>query len=442
MPTERQTGRIKRNRNGGPRRKVHPQKYDKQWSEASGPKDWVPAPGYDSLSDAPPDLVMRAATEKLPWVQKFVLEGCPYGKLLPYAVASAELRNLPLEAVPPYKTLNTWAHQYMGYGILGLVDKVRKTAGDERVLDGEAKHLVEVGLVGGKQGYSNLTSFVNRHTPSHEKPIKYHSIYRYAKKFKRENAALMAMATAGEVAVRNRFRLALSHGILPGGVEWAVDSTVANNWARIPDLTEPGGWKPVRPVFTLIEDIGSRVVLTFNFSLVAIDSGIILGTFQRAVDPAFNHPGLFSFPPPHRVSVDPGAEHRGVFSQAMKRMGIDLKVGRSNEPQGRARLERAIESVETEVFAHQVGYSATQKRFDPYAPPEADTKRNLTQLKYDPYRLEVPIMALPRIPDLEAAVLGWATVYNDRSHRGLPLDSAELRRLIALTDHYDTLEVA
>lgn len=439
MPTDRQKGRITRNRTVGHRRTSQPKRYAAHWADTVGPKAWLPAPSYTSLSEAPDDLVMRAATEKLPWIQRFLNENCPRGMLERYARKHAESEDIPAEDIPPYKTLNTWVHQYRGWGLLGLVDSVRGDAGKSS-LDADAEHLVEVGLVGGKKGYSALTSFVARHTRADKDSPKYHSIYRRAKEFERKNPHLLAISTDGRLAFKNRFRLALTHGLLPGGHTWSVDSTVADIWVRIPDPTNPHGWKPARPVLTVVEDLGSRMFLTFNLSLFGIDSGTILSTFQRAVDPAHNYPGLYSFPLPRRVAVDKGSEHRGDFLKAMKELHVEVVPGAPNDPEARARLERLIGSVSTEVFAHRVGYSRTERRFDAYAPPEADTKRTLVQLKYEPYRLEVPVLALPRLPDIEAAILAWATTHNDRPHPGLPADSPELRRLIALTEEYDSLD--
>ena len=136
------------------------------------------------------------------------------------------------------------------------------------------------------------------------------------------------------------------------------------------------------------------MLVTYNLSFKAIDSGILLGTFRRVVNQDANYPGLLSPGVPRKVLVDAGAENQGLFRETLTRLGVEVSVSSGYHPERNGREERLIQTVQTEVLAALPGYAKLHKRFDPYAPAEKEQTRRLGSLKYEPYRLELPVTAL------------------------------------------------
>jgi hypothetical protein len=430
MSTTRSIARVARARSAGqpcsaPRRRG-------AWSgDAAAPQSRF-VPWYSQLSDVPEEMLTRVSQEKLPWIKRFVEEGSPWGGLRTYAQAYAAAMSITPEEIPPYTTLNTWAHRYREFGLLGLVDRVRVTTGQLKVVSPEQEKLIEVALFGGKSSYASITRLLASRAEVGECPS-YGTVRRVAQQMEARDPHLAAIARHGLLWWRNNHRLALTNGALPGGYRLAVDSTVADVWVRVRDLSRLEGWKPMRPVLTVIEDVGTRMLVSFNLSLVAIDSGIITGTFLRACNQAVQdevHPGLISPGIPFEVSTDQGSENRGQFRRLLARLGVQLVGQRENHPEAHGHIERLIGTVTASLFRSLPGYSATQRPFNPYAPAESDGKRRVTSLKYDPYRLELPLSALLTIDELEERLLAWATTYNQTPHGGLPAESAGLQQMI------------
>lgn len=433
----RKAERVRRNQPGAARRRTSVERYREAWSADAAAPQSTYVPAHSQLSDVPLNLVMRAAREKLPWVRRFVAEGCPWGHLRRYAEDYADAMGIPRSEVPPYTTLNTWAHRYKEYGLRGLVDRVRKDAESYRALTTEQEHELEIGLFGGKANYSSLAQMLAARSSDEEIPS-YHTVRRAARRLEERDPHLAAIARHGLLWWRNHYRLALSHGVLPGGYRLSVDSTVADIWVRIPDQSLPEGWRPIRPVLTVVTDVGTRLWAAFNLSLVAVDSGIICGTFLRACNQDVQdevHPGLISPGIPFEVCLDQGSEHRGGFRKLLDLLGVEVVPGRENEPEAHAHVERLIETITQQLFRLLPGFSETHKVFNPYAPPEADAKRRVRDLKYDPYRLELPVTSLSTLDELEERILAWATVYNHRPHSGLPAESVALQQMIRASLH-------
>lgn len=422
MGRKRKRGRIRRNRSTGGKSET-----DDSEETGSGGREYMGPPQFEDVSLVPPELLERAVRHKLPWIQRYVNEGRPRGQIEDYAELAKKAMDIK-EPVPAYTTLMTWARRYEEYGILGLVDSVHSHAGKSYKLGGDGKLLIRVAILGGKQSITGARSFLIEHLGAERTPS-YNTCLREVHRIRRNEPHLYSLAQHGEVYFKNIFRLAIAQGALPAGYRYEVDSTVADIWVRVPDPRNPGEWEPVRPVLTVVQDSGSRALLAFNLSLSAVDSGIVLGTMQRAIDAEFNHPGLISLGVPHEVAVDQGSEHRGRFLEVMEILGIDVIQGIPNEPQGRARVERLIKTITDEVLSHMVGYSPTTKPFKPYAPAESDAKRTLKSLKYDEYKLEFLVKQLPTLPELKARILAWATIYN---HGRVPDPTVRL-------DHWDTL---
>jgi len=435
MGKGRQKGRILRSDRGPGEpqqaRKSQPGSYSGHWCDTVGePADWVPAPHYGSIQEAPSDLLQRALSEKQPWIQRFVEEGCPRGKLMEYARAHADARGISRNKIPPYSTLNTWAHQYKAYGTVGLIDKVRKDVGASKVIPEEMHHLLEVAYLGGKLGVKTAARFVTGHMDPGEMPPDIHAFYRAIRRLRKHKHHLVVAAREGMGRVKSAFRLAGKHLLLPGGLALAIDSTVADIWVKIRDEGMPSGYRVMRPVLTLVQDLGTRMIVTFNYALHPINSGIIKATFLRAVHPATNYEGLLSTGIPEVVVSDRGTEHRGAFDTLLDVLGVDHVT--SSEPEGRAYVERAIGTLKTELLAGLTGYSRLQKPFDPYARPEHDDRRDYQLVQYDKYKLEIPPESLLTLPQLEEHTIAFCKHHNERPHPSLSLGSPEMRKLIAV----------
>lgn len=417
MAKARQTARIQRNqpkgharqpakrRTGTSRRRgSRPRRYSEAWTGTPGrPMTAVGSPAI-ARSEAPRDLLMRAASEKYPWIRRFVEEGCPRGKLQEYALAYAQAAGIAEDQVPPYTTLNTWAHRYRQSGLEGLIDRPRRDAGHSRRVVGDIAARVDIFATLG-HGATRILNELARLYPGTKLPSR-PSLYRALRRFCADTPHLVAIARKGPVWFRHVCEVAFSYGAMPGGVRLAIDSTVADQWVRVADAHNPLGWVPMRPVLTLILDVGSRLLVTFNLSLYAIDSGICLGVLGRAIDQDRNYPGLLSVGVPFEITLDKGSEHLGSFEAALTTLTIATVPRRANDPRASGHIERLIGTLQRDVFSNLPGYSPCERVFDPYAPGETDVKRNLTQLKYEPYRLEVPIEALPTLQDLESSILG------------------------------------
>ena len=427
MSSKPRTARITRNQPSSPERangrQSRPRAYRSAWAPVDLTQSTNP-PVYQQLSDAPPALIERAV-EKYGFIQRFVVEGFPRGKLEAYARLHAEARGLGETDVPRYTTLNGWAHRYHLFGMLGLVDQPRRDAGVSRTVTGAALTAAELGVAlgNGPTGVLALMSdLVDGDLP------KVDSVRRVLRRLERENPLLAAMAKGGPTAFRDLTELTTTFLAVLGGVRVSIDSTVLDRWIKVPN--GDGGWEAMRPVLTVIEDVGSRLLVTFNLSLYPIDSGICAAVLGRAIDARQNYPGLMSVGVPYEIALDKGSEHQGQFCDVLNRLQIEVVPRNNDSPRGGAHVERLIGTITTEVCANRLGFSKAERIIDPYAPSDRDTKRNLAQLKYEPYRLDIPVGALVTLSDLEAEILGWATLYNARPHPALEVNSPEIQGLL------------
>lgn len=410
-------------------RSSQPGSYRPQWKDdLTDPPKGIRPPAYSSLDQVPEDLKARAY-QKQKWVARFVEEGCPRGKLMPYATVVAEAHGIDEEDMPAYTTLRDWAHQYRHWDVLGLVDRVRSDAGGSRTVTGRNRYWLIACLIGAKHGATQAWRFIQAMIPEGEPVPSKTSVWREVQRFKRDNPHLMVFVQQGKTGFRNRLRLALPGTEVPPGSVWGIDSTVSDLWVRVRNGTQ---WKPVRPVLTVIEDLGSRAALTFNLSLSPLDSEIIRGVVRKVVQPDSNHFGLPTLPLPEEIVVDRGPEYLGAFGEELARHGVRLSM--AIDPEDNGSVERVIGTITTEVFASEVGYSKVQTPFNPYLPPRKDDRKNLSALKYEPERCPVPVEQLMTLGELEAKLNAWATVYNARSHPDLRADSAILAELIELSD--------
>ena len=383
-------------------------------------------PGYASHTEAPAHLLEQAFAKQR-WLERWAREGYPKGRLLTYAREYARVMQIPEPEIPPTATLHTWAARYRAYGIVGLINHVRRDAGHSRSLQRLAPHLARVGkpsaeqlvetyLIGKAGTPAGLQDFLLRQVPGSagRRILSYWTCWRAARAFKAREPHLWAMATRGAAYVDQHFKISIPQAYQPGGYCLAMDSTVLDVWVRIPDLSRPDAWRAIRPVLTLVIDQGTRLLVTFQLSLSAVDSGICCGVLRKAIRQEANYPQLLSTGVPFQISVDKGAEHQGAFAAALARYGIECVPRLPDNPQGGARVERLIDTVNTEVLLNLPGYSKLETFLDPYRPPERDGKRGLASLKYESYRRELPVESLLSLPELERTLLAWGLVYKER----------------------------
>lgn len=430
MPQQRQSTRITRPRREatpGRRRRSQPGRYNPAWDNADAAgRSYLKPPAYRSVAEVPADLLDRAY-QKRNWIARFVREDCPRGKLRLYAAEYA--RASGLTEVPAYTTLNEWTHRYRQWGLPGLVDRVRVDAGDSRVLEDDEKALLEIGLLGGNMNAANLTALLAAFT-RRDQPVSYDIVWRWLQDYESANRGLVTLASEGQGAYRDRHRLALPHPPMAAGRRLTVDSTVADIWIWVPVLAKPGTYKLIRPVLTIVQDVGSRAIVTFNLSLYAVTSAVIAGLFRRVVQPGRNYPGLPSAGTPEEVVADGGAEHLGQFEKALKHLGTTILHGPKDSPESHSHVERIIGTCTTELLQNLPGYSGRSRYIDPYEAPETDAKRSAKARMYERHRLELPDSAFLSIEQFEARLLVWALAYNNRGHPGLSIQSRRLRELL------------
>ena len=405
--------RPKRQRGEDQRRRSNPRTYRPHWKRdlVEPPPDQVPPP-YVSIDDVPRDLLERAYHKKL-FVDRFVREGCPRGKLVEYAEQAAKAMKLGPDDVPPYTTLRGWVHRFRTWGLLGLVDRVRQAREKgpfERTLD----TWIVAAVVGGRLTYAAARRLIKRLLPQGAWRPSESTVARRVKRYVAENPQVLQLAELGADGFRTRFRLAFPDHPLPPGLRFAIDTTPADLVARVPDLTDSTGWRLVRVFLTLILDEGSRRLLTFNLSLWPVDSQIMLGVLRRVVIPSANYPGLPTVPLPPEIRMDAGPEYLGGFRRTMEVMGVENYVGRTAEENGR--IERLFRTIKDSALGGLPGFIPNHKVTTGYVKTDSEGRRKLSQLKYEPIRLSIPQSMVKTLPELEAHLHAWAVAYNRRAH--------------------------
>lgn len=409
----RQTTRITRQREGGaPRRQ---KARGKKAGSTTAYRRTERPPSFSSIEEVPQDLLLRAQ-DKLQWILRYVNLGYPVGTLLGFARDHAKAHGIAERDIPASSTLYEWAGRYKRYGLLGLVDNVRSDAGKPRSLTEEQQGVVEALLFArGDTSPARAIKLMTRAYPKQPPPSR-HAVYRYRNQLVRENPAQVEFARTGRPGIRADYQTKVPGAVLPAGVCLAMDSTQPDIWCQVPSPDDPTLVEAVRLFLTVVQDIGSRMIVTFALSLLPPYPELMLGVLRQALVQSANWPGLVSVGVPDRVLVDAGSEFRGAFKQVMRTMQVELDAASGN-PNHNARVERLIGSINTEVCANMLGYSRLEKPLDPiYAISELEAKRTLKDLRYDPLRLEVPVTSLPTILELEEELLAWAQHYNDRAH--------------------------
>ncbi len=285
--------------------------------------------------------------------------------------------------------------------------------------------------MGLKSGCAQALSYLDRALPKGVALPSYHTMWREIQRFRRRNPHLVSLVKEGIGGWRNRFRLALPGVEFPAGYRVALDSTACDVVVRVRDFSVSAGWKAIRCVLTVVEDVGSRALLTFNLSTCDIDSGIALGTIRRTIVPGLNYPGLPTIGVPRQVLVDSGPEHLAGFRSALDAAGAKV-VYTSGNPEDNGRVERVIDTINTEVLANLRGYLPVEGLFNPYRDPENEDAKSRLSLRINRRKVKVPLDGLLTLEELEARIHAWATIYNARGHSSLRANSLLLHQALEL----------
>ncbi|TVQ95923.1 MAG: hypothetical protein EA398_16715 [Deltaproteobacteria bacterium] len=419
------------------------------WSSSpSNLRPYESPPDWQSVPEVPPERLKRAY-EKFGWIQAFVSQGCPRGMLVPFAEDYSRfvMKGAP---VPPYTTLNTWANAYKQFGILGLVDSIRSDAGRIERLHPKHQRQLEAYILGkgDRSPRAALDWLINVNSlvepsghdrssvprfPTEEDPQfvpTYYTVRTWMRRFEAENPHPFTVASEGLKGFRSGHRLWLPSHLVPAGQRLALDSTPADIVLRRLSPEDPTRWEMCRPAMTLVEDVGSRTMITFNLSFEPVSADILLSVMRRAFLQEANFPGLISSGVPQELVIDGGSEYEGAFKAEMKRLGVEVLESRSYEPTHNAKAERVIGTVSRSLLPQLPGYSKRESPYAEHRTPDRELRRNP---KYETYKLEVPIESLLTIEEFEEKLLAWSEVYNHSPHSALRADCPDVREAVRAT---------
>ena len=415
-----------RRRGEAQRRRSQPGEYRPHWTRdlAASPPGHDPPPFQDE-QEVPRDLLERAH-QKRTLIQRFVQEGCPRGMLVVYAEQAAEAMNWAQEDMPAYTTLCGWVHRYRTWGILGLVDRVRRSPQSD-VFTAIMRSWAIAAVVGGRLSYRRVKELLKSLLPDGARCPSVSTIRRWFKDYEVRNPKIRELAKLGPDGFRSRFRLAFPADTLPPGLRSAIDTSPGDLVVRVPDLTAETGWRLMRAFLTLVVDEGSRRLLTFNLSLWPVDSRVLLGVLRRVLVPGQNYPGLPTVSVPPEIRIDAGPEYLKGFWDTVKGLGIRPLV--ATTPEENARVERLFRSVKEGALGGLPGYMPTQRVESRYRKPGTGKGPRLTELRYEPVRLSIPEDMVRTLPELEAHLHAWALIYNQKPHSSLSTSDQALRSL-------------
>ena len=382
------------------------------------PKHLSP-PAYTSVAQAPTTLVQRAR-EKKQWIQSFVDAGCPPLQLMAFAADAAAGMTGPV-TIPAYTTLRTWVERYLAFGGLrGLIDK----PGGRR-----PRRTQNPGLTEKQDAHLRLIAHANISAaqaarmlaPLGTKPVStiYHTVSRTLHDVRAGAPHAFEIARSGGAGHRARNELSLPKPTVLPGERFAIDSTVLDCWIQMPSA-EDGRVRAHRPVLTILEDEGSRRLLTFGLFLKQVDSQMMTSLMARVFVPGHNWLGLPTVVRPREINADHGAEHHGDFQRAMTDAGISFVDRLPEAPKGGAKVERLHRTMQMELFTGLVGASASYTPLDELKPYVDAKGRRIRDQRWETFKQEIAPELLFSMAELEEKIRTWAVAYNARPHRGLP----------------------
>ncbi len=264
------------------------------------------------------------------------------------------------------RTVRSWIKNFKSKGLSGLEHKARKDRGVikiEPALFEMAKSLaLQKPPLTCKSIYRRLIQIADTKSL---KPPSYSTIYKAIKSI---NPALLTLAHQGGKAYQQRYELIYRRECAEPNEVWQADHTELD----IHLVDGKGNWR--RPWLTTIIDDFSRAICGYYLSYDSPSSVNTALALRQAIwkkdNPDWQVCGV-----PKTIYTDHGAD---FMSAHIEEVCIKLKIRRINSlvgrPQGRGKVERFFETLNSEVLSSMPGFIIEGK---PASEPQAD----LTELQ-------------------------------------------------------------
>lgn len=282
------------------------------------------------------------------------------------------------------RTLERWHARYRADGYAGLERKPRTDAGTHR-LSGEVIRVIEgLALTKPRPTIATIHRKVTDICESRGWPVpSYAVVWGIVRAL---DPGMVTLALEGATSYRNKHELVLRRQAACPNAMWQADHTML-------DILVVGtDGKPARPWLTTILDDYSRAICGYTVFLGAPSAMNTALALRQAIwhktDPAWPMCGL-----PDLLYVDHGTDFiSGQLAHTALDLHIRLIHSTVARPQGRGKIERFFGTVNTELLSGLPGYLA------PGQP------RPMPQLS---------------LAELDSAVEGFVSTYNDRTHSEL-----------------------
>lgn len=157
-----------------------------------------------------------------------------------------------------------------------------------------------------------------------------------------EDPQLKLRLSHGRAIQHRQHRAIMSRdaGVAPGQI-YEVDSTKLDVWIRRKNRS--GNLEVVRPEMTLVIDVASRAVVGFHLSMVPVNEQCVQKALLHAMTDGEDLPGFFG--KPAGVRFDRGGEYTADLRHKLGAIGVDVQRGRPHTPDERAKVERALGTI-------------------------------------------------------------------------------------------------
>lgn len=282
------------------------------------------------------------------------------------------------------RTLSRWAARYRADGIRGLRTTTRSDAGAHRISAELVAYIEHLALTRPRPSMAALHRLVSSRAQQLSlKPPSYATVRSIIQDL---DPAMVTLALEGPTSYRDRHELVYRHRAESPNAIWQADHTQLDILIQNPDGT------PTRPWLTIIIDDYSRAVCGYMVTITApsaMNTALALRqAIWRKTDPTWAMCGI-----PDVLYVDHGSDftsgHIAYTTTALKIRIIYSTIAR---PQGRGKVERFFNTVNTELLTTLPGHLAPGVR--------------------NPH----PVLDLP---SLDTAVGEFISSYNQRTHSSI-----------------------
>lgn len=322
-------------------------------------------------------------------------------------------------------TLRRWVAWFRAHKFDGLVPQYRSDRGARRVQRtkkqktvpsrADIDHVIEA-LVCSKRGAKVVFKHLRKRWPA--VTWKRKSVERWVREWKAAHPHLVELAHEGEGRFLNRKTLHLGWAPVAPLELSVLDSTQLDLYIAVEDLKTK---KLVehRPWVSLMLDVGSRAVLTFEVTLGRPSAGSVRSLLRRAWCAGENWPGLPTVAVPQRFRVDAGPEHHGAFSEALAALGLAEKLV-PGPPEKQAHIERAIGSVLSQRAVEDlIGHSKVDRPAHQTDTSGREHARGTPAAQRENRRIERDIRDLLTLDELLGRLIAVCIEHNATVHRGL-----------------------